>query len=427
MTSVNNAFDELKWRGMIFDYVDGIDSILSEKKVTVYNGFDATADSLHVGHMVPLLALARLQRFGHHAIALAGGGTSMIGDPSGKSAERQLLSRQIIEENVEAIKQQLSHFLDFKVKANPARVLNNADWLLELDLIEFLRDIGKHFTINYMLSKDSVRSRIDREEGISFTEFSYMLLQSYDYLHLHRNENCILQTGGSDQWGNITAGVELVRRITGHSVYGIVYPLIIKSDGSKFGKTASGSVWLSPERTSPYKFYQFWMNTDDKDVINYLKYFTFLTKDVIEELKFSVAEKPQEREAQRKLAKEITSIVHGETALSRAEQATQVLFGGSLEGLTGADIEEIFEDVQSTQIPRTDIEVEGKSIIDLLVECGIAKSKGDARRSIQEGGINLNNDRITDVEQLIKPDRLIENRYLILRKGRKNYHLVKVT
>lgn len=427
MTSVNNAFDELKWRGMIFDYVDGIDSILSEKKVTVYNGFDATADSLHVGHMVPLLALARLQRFGHHAIALAGGGTSMIGDPSGKSAERQLLSRQIIEENVEAIKQQLSHFLDFKVKANPARVLNNADWLLELDLIEFLRDIGKHFTINYMLSKDSVRSRIDREEGISFTEFSYMLLQSYDYLHLHRNENCILQTGGSDQWGNITAGVELVRRITAHSVYGIVYPLIIKSDGSKFGKTASGSVWLSPERTSPYKFYQFWMNTDDKDVINYLKYFTFLTKDVIEELKFSVAEKPQEREAQRKLAKEITSIVHGETALSRAEQATQVLFGGSLEGLTGADIEEIFEDVQSTQIPRTDIEVEGKSIIDLLVECGIAKSKGDARRSIQEGGINLNNDRITDVEQLIKPDRLIENRYLILRKGRKNYHLVKVT
>lgn len=427
MTSVNNAFDELKWRGMIFDYVDGIDSILSEKKVTVYNGFDATADSLHVGHMVPLLALARLQRFGHHAIALAGGGTSMIGDPSGKSAERQLLSRQIIEENVEAIKQQLSHFLDFKVKSNPARVLNNADWLLELDLIEFLRDIGKHFTINYMLSKDSVRSRIDREEGISFTEFSYMLLQSYDYLHLHRNENCILQTGGSDQWGNITAGVELVRRITAHSVYGIVYPLIIKSDGSKFGKTASGSVWLSPERTSPYKFYQFWMNTDDKDVINYLKYFTFLTKDVIEELKFSVAEKPQEREAQRKLAKEITSIVHGETALSRAEQATQVLFGGSLEGLTGADIEEIFEDVQSTQIPRTDIEVEGKSIIDLLVECGIAKSKGDARRSIQEGGINLNNDRITDVEQLIKPDRLIENRYLILRKGRKNYHLVKVT
>lgn len=426
MTTINNAFDDLKWRGMIFDYVDGIDTILGEKKVTVYNGFDATADSLHVGHMVPLLALARLQRYGHHAIALAGGGTSMIGDPSGKSAERQLLSRQIIEENVEAIKHQLSHFLDFKVKSNPARVLNNADWLLELDLIEFLRDIGKHFTINYMLAKDSVRSRIDREEGISFTEFSYMLLQSYDFLHLHQHENCILQTGGSDQWGNITAGGELVRRITGHSVYGMVYPLITKADGSKFGKTESGSVWLSPERTSPFKFYQFWMNTDDKDVINYLKYFTFLSNELVEELEFSVAEKPQERVAQKRLAKEITSIVHGETALSRAEQATEVLFGGSLDGLTGSDIEEIFADVQSTQLSRNDFEAGGKLIIDLLVDCGVAKSKGEARRSIQEGGINLNNNRILDVDLPIKVDALIENQYLILRKGRKNYHLVKV-
>jgi tyrosyl-tRNA synthetase len=419
MTIINNAFDELKWRGMIFDYVEGIDSILGEKKVTVYNGFDATADSLHVGHMVPLLALARLQRFGHHAIALAGGGTSMIGDPSGKASERQLLSQQIIEENVEAIKQQLSHFLDFKVKSNPARVLNNASWLMKLDLIEFLRDIGKHFTINYMLAKDSVRSRIDREEGISYTEFSYMLLQSYDFLYLHQNENCILQTGGSDQWGNITAGGELVRRITGHS-------LITKSDGSKFGKTESGSVWLNPERTSPFKFYQFWLNTDDKDVINYLKYFTFLSKDVIDELALSVADKPEAREAQKKLAKEITTIVHGETALSRAEQATQVLFGGSLEGLTGSDIEEIFSDVQSTQVSRSDFEGEGKSIIDLLVDCGIAKSKGEARRSIQEGGINLNNNRVSEVDHLTRLDALIDNRYIILRKGRKHYHLVKV-
>jgi tyrosyl-tRNA synthetase len=376
--------------------------------------------------MVPLLALARLQRFGHHAIALAGGGTSMIGDPSGKASERQLLSQQIIEENVEAIKQQLSHFLDFKVKSNPARVLNNASWLMKLDLIEFLRDIGKHFTINYMLAKDSVRSRIDREEGISYTEFSYMLLQSYDFLYLHQNENCILQTGGSDQWGNITAGGELVRRITGHSVYGMVYPLITKSDGSKFGKTESGSVWLNPERTSPFKFYQFWLNTDDKDVINYLKYFTFLSKDVIDELALSVADKPEAREAQKKLAKEITTIVHGETALSRAEQATQVLFGGSLEGLTGSDIEEIFSDVQSTQLSRSDFEGEGKSIIDLLVDCGIAKSKGEARRSIQEGGINLNNNRVSEVDYLTRLDALIDNRYIILRKGRKHYHLVKV-
>ncbi len=426
MKIINSAFDELKWRGMIFDYVDGIDSILSEKKVTVYNGFDATADSLHVGHMVPLLALARLQRFGHHAIALAGGGTSMIGDPSGKSAERQLLSREIIEGNVETIKHQLSHFLDFKVKTNPARVLNNADWLMELDLIEFLRDIGKHFTINYMLAKDSVRSRIDREEGISFTEFSYMLLQSYDYLHLYQNENCILQTGGSDQWGNITAGCELVRRITGQSVFGMVYPLITKSDGTKFGKTESGSVWLDPKRTSPYKFFQFWLNTDDKDVINYLKYFTFLSKDVIDALEFSVAEKPEERDAQKRLAKEITTIVHGETALSRAEQATQVLFGGSLDGLTGSDIQEIFADVQSTKLSRTDFEGEGKMMIDLLVDCGVAKSKGEARRSIQEGGINLNNNRVIQIDYRIQVDALIDNRYLILRKGRKNYHLLKV-
>lgn len=426
MSSINNAFDELKWRGMLFDYVDGIDSVLGEQKVTVYNGFDATADSLHVGHMVPLLALARLQRFGHHPIALAGGGTSMIGDPSGKSAERQLLSRETIEENVESIKQQLAHFLDFEVKTNPARVMNNANWLMELKLIEFLRDIGKHFTINYMLAKDSVKSRIDREEGISFTEFSYMLLQSYDFLYLNQNENCILQTGGSDQWGNITAGAELVRRMTGNSVYGMVYPLITKSDGTKFGKTESGSVWLKPERTSPYKFYQFWLNTDDKDVIKYLKFFTFLPKEVVDELESSVNERPEAREAQKRLAKEITGIVHGETALSRAEQATQVLFGGSLEGLSGKDIEEIFSDVQSTSLSRTSFEDEGKGILDLLIDSGVAKSKGEARRSIQEGGINLNNNRISDVERVIRTNDLIENKYLILRKGRKNYHLIKV-
>lgn len=426
MSSINNAFDELKWRGMLFDYVDGIDSVLGEQKVTVYNGFDATADSLHVGHMVPLLALARLQRFGHHPIALAGGGTSMIGDPSGKSAERQLLSRETIEENVESIKQQLAHFLDFEVKTNPARVMNNANWLMELKLIEFLRDIGKHFTINYMLAKDSVKSRIDREEGISFTEFSYMLLQSYDFLYLNQNENCILQTGGSDQWGNITAGAELVRRMTGNSVYGMVYPLITKSDGTKFGKTESGSVWLKPERTSPYKFYQFWLNTDDKDVIKYLKFFTFLPKEVVDELESSVNERPEAREAQKRLAKEITGIVHGETALSRAEQATQVLFGGSLEGLSGTDIEEIFADVQSTSLSRTSFEDEGKGILDLLIDSGVAKSKGEARRSIQEGGINLNNNRISDVERVILTNDLIENKYLILRKGRKNYHLIKV-
>lgn len=424
--TVKNAFDELKWRGMLFDYVEGVDRVLNQQNVTVYNGFDATGDSLHVGHMVPLLALARLQRFGHHPIALAGGGTSMIGDPSGKSAERQLLSQQTIEENVESIKGQLSHFLDFEVKTNPARVLNNASWLMKLNLIDFLRDTGKHFTINYMLAKDSVKSRIDREEGISYTEFSYMLLQSYDFLYLNQHENCILQTGGSDQWGNITAGTELVRRVTGNSVYGMVYPLITKSDGTKFGKTESGAVWLKAERTSPYKFYQFWLNTDDNDVINYLKFFTFLPKDVIDELEFSVKNQPESREAQRRLAKEITTIVHGETALSNAEQATQVLFGGSLVGLSGKEIEEIFEEVPSSNLPRIVFEGEGKPIIDLLVDSGVAKSKGEARRSIQEGGINLNNVRVTEFDQKVSIKELIDNRYLILRKGRKNYYLVKV-
>lgn len=426
MKTIDNAFSELKWRGMVYDYVEGIDTLLSERKVSVYNGFDATADSLHVGHMVPLIALARLQRFGHHPIALAGGGTTMIGDPSGKATERQILSKEVIEENVDSIKQQLAHFLDFNVKSNPARVLNNADWLLQLNLIEFLRDIGKHFTVNYMMAKDSVKTRLDREEGLSFTEFSYMLMQSYDFLHLHQHENVILQTGGSDQWGNITAGGELVRKITGDSVYGMVYPLITKSDGTKFGKTESGSVWLKPERTSPFKFYQFWMNTEDKDVVNYLKFFTFLPKETIDELEFTVKDRPESREAQKRLAKEITTIVHGETALSRAEQATQVLFGGSLDGLSGDDIAEIFAEVQSTELSKNSIISSEKTIIDLLVDCGVAKSKGEARRSIQEGGINLNNNRISEIDKLIEQNDLIDNKYLVIRKGRKNYHLVKV-
>jgi tyrosyl-tRNA synthetase len=426
MTTITNAFDELKWRGMVYDYMEGVDVMLAKEKVTVYNGFDATGDSLHVGHMVPLLALARLQRFGHHPIALAGGGTSMIGDPSGKSAERILLTQEVVNANLESIKGQLSHFLDFNVKTNPARVMNNADWLLKLNLVDFLRDIGKHFTINYMLSKDSVKSRIDREEGISFTEFSYMLMQSYDFLHLHEHENCFLQTGGSDQWGNITAGAELVRKVRGKPAYGMVYPLITKSDGTKFGKTESGSIWLKPDRTSPYKFYQFWLNTDDRDVINYLKYFTFLSQEQIAELAVAVAERPEQRDAQRKLAQEITLIVHGETALSSAEQATQVLFGGSMDGLSAADIEEIFVDVPSIQMSKAHLTSSEFGILDLLVESGIAKSKGEARRSVQEGGINLNNQRVNDLDKKFGSEDLLEGRFMVLRKGRKNYQLIQV-
>ena len=422
-----NAFDELKWRGLVYDCFEGVDDLLSREKITVYNGFDATADSLHVGHMVPLIALARLQRFGHHPIALAGGGTSMIGDPSGKSAERNLLAREEIEANVDSIKQQLAHFLDFEVKSNPARVLNNANWLMPLTLLDFLRDIGKHFTINYMIAKDSVRNRIEREEGISFTEFSYMLLQSYDFLHLHDVEGCKLQTGGSDQWGNITAGVELIRRVRGGgSAYGMVYPLITKADGTKFGKTETGTVWLSPQRTSPYRFYQFWLNADDRDVINYLKYFTFLPRERIDELAATAAERPEAREAQRVLAREMTSTAHGPSALARAEQAAQALFGGELGDLSGDDIQDIFAEVPSSQLPKTGFAGGGQNVVDLLVDSGFLKSKGEARRAIQEGGIYINNHRVTDAAQTTATADLIEGQFLVLRRGKKNYHLIKV-
>lgn len=422
-----NAFEELKWRGLVYDCFEGVDTLLEREKVTVYNGFDATADSLHVGHLVPLIALARLQRFGHHAIALAGGGTSMIGDPSGKAVERQLLSREQIESNVEAIKGQLAYFLDFEVKSNPARVINNADWLMKLHLVDFLRDTGKYFTVNYMIAKDSVRNRIDREEGISFTEFSYMLLQSYDFLYLHDNHGCKLQTGGSDQWGNITAGVELIRKVRGGgSAYGMVYPLITKSDGTKFGKTESGAVWLSAQRTSPYRFYQFWLNTDDRDVVPYLKLFTFLPQDQVEALAAAVVERPETREAQRVLAREMTGLVHGPTALDRAEQATQALFGGDITGLSGEDVQDIFAEVPSSELTRSSLEGEGLGVVDLLANSGFVKSKGEARRAIQEGGISLNNRRLSDPAQQVTTADLLDGHFLVLRRGKKNYHLVKI-
>lgn len=420
-----DAFEELKWRGMIFDYVEGVQDLLVREKVTIYNGFDATADSLHIGHMVPLIALARLQRFGHHPIALAGGGTTMIGDPSGKAQERKLLSREEIEANVECIKGQLAHFLDFEVKSNPARVMNNADWLLKLNLVDFLRDIGKHFTINAMINKESVKTRLEREDGMSFTEFSYQLMQSYDFLHLYEVEGCKLQTGGSDQWGNITAGVELIRRVTGDSAFAMVYPLITKADGTKFGKTESGAVWLDPRRTSPYRFFQFWLNTDDRDVIPYLRYFTFLTQDEVQELEQALKDHPEQREAQKRLAREMTGMLHGPTALAKAEQAAQVLFGGALEGLSAAEIEDIFADVPSSTLARARL-VEGLNVVDLLAESGVTQSKGEARRAVAEGGVNLNNQRISDGAQAVTTLDLLEGHFLVLRRGRKNYHLVKV-
>ena len=421
-----SAFDELKWRGLVYGNTESVPELLAKESVRFYNGFDATADSLHVGHMVPLLAMARLQRFGHVPIALAGGGTSMIGDPSGRTDERLLLLREEIEANIAAIKRQLAHFLDFEVTANPAQLLNNADWLLSLNLVDFLRDIGKHFTINYMIAKDSVRTRLEREDGISFTEFSYMLLQSYDFLYLCDNFGVTLQTGGSDQWGNITAGAELIRRARGKSAGALVYPLITKSDGTKFGKTASGAVWLSAERTSPYRFYQFWFNTDDRDVINYLKFFTWLDAGTIAELEATVSEKPEQREAQRRLAREMTRIVHDETALGKAEQASQVLFGGEVTGLTGSEVADIFADVPSGEVSGEQLKGDGLSLTELLTTTGTVASKGEARRAIEGGGVYLNNRRVSDLTEKVTTVDVIDGRFLVLRHGRKNYRLVRI-
>ena len=421
-----SAFEELKWRGLIYDSTENVPQMLAEGPVAAYNGFDATADSLHAGHLVPLIALARLQRFGHTPIALAGGGTSMIGDPSGKTAERQLLSRETIEANVANIKEQLSHFLDFDNKTNPALLMNNADWLMSLNLVDFLRDVGKYFTVNYMINKDSVKSRLSREDGISFTEFSYMLLQSYDYLYLHDHTGCTLQTGGSDQWGNITAGVELIRRMRGKPAGALVYPLITKADGTKFGKTESGAVWLSQERTSPYRFYQFWFNTDDRDVVGYLKFFTWLDRKEILELENALNTEPEKREAQKRLAQEMTRTVHDMTALEKAEQASKVLFGEEVSGLSAAEVEDIFADVPSATLSTGKLQNDGISLVDVLTECRVLKSKSEARRAIEAGGIYMNNRRIPDASFKVTFEDTIDRKLVILRRGRKNYWLVRI-
>jgi len=422
---MSNIIEELQWRGLLYDATEGLKELAANEKLTVYTGFDPTGDSLHVGSLVPIMGLARLQKFGHTPIAMAGGGTGMIGDPSGKTHERQLLTKEQVDANVDAIKVQLSRFLDFENQDNPAKLLNNGDWLMSMGMMEFLRDVGKHFTINYMIAKESVKSRIEREDGISYTEFSYMLLQGYDFLHLFDHHGCTVQAGGSDQWGNITTGMELVRRMRGKKSHGIVFPLITKSDGTKFGKTEAGTIWLDPKKTSPYRFYQFWLNTDDKDVIQYLKYFTWMSREEIEALELAVNERPEQREAQKALAKAMTCIVHSESALEKAEAASRVLFGGEIAGLSASDIEDIFADVPSSEITKTQIE-EGVSYIDLLADTGLVKSKGEARRSIQGNGIAINNVKCTDLDKTILLADAIDGHFIVLRKGKKNYHLVKI-
>ncbi|MGE5358806.1 MAG: tyrosine--tRNA ligase [Bacteroidales bacterium] len=416
-------FSELEWRGLVVECTEGVRDLLAREKVTAYIGFDPTAPSLHVGSLLVIMALARLQRFGHHAIAIAGGGTGMIGDPSGKTQERQLLGLAQIEENLRGIRTQLAHFLDFDVADNPARIVNNADWLASLNLIEFLRDTGKYFTVNYMLAKESVKRRIEQEDGISYTEFTYLMLQAYDFLTLYDRYGCKLQMGGSDQWGNITAGCELIRRVRGGQAHGLVMPLVTTATGVKFGKTEAGTIWLDPERTPPYEFYQFWINTDDRDAVAYLKYFTFLERDAIEALEDEMRAAPEKRGAQRALAAEVTRLVHGEAALADAQEKTARLFGPATAG-TAADIVRDLE-------PSAEIEVEDDAIplsrILAHPGVGLAASGGEATRLIKAGGVYLNGERVADERRRVTAgDTLFDGRILV-QKGQRQKLVVRLT
>ena len=440
---MSDILAELDWRGLYADCTDrdALARRLAAGPVTLYCGFDPTADSLHVGNLVPLLALRRFQQHGHHPIALAGGATGMVGDPSGKSDERNLLSPDQLARHIACIQPQLARFLDFSAAKNPARLVNNADWTAPLTLLDFLRDIGKHITVNSMIAKDSVRSRMEeRGSGISFTEFSYMLLQGYDFYHLHQAFKCELQVGATDQWGNITVGTELTRKKSGASVWGLVFPLLTKADGSKYGKTAAGTVWLDPKRTSPYRFYQFFVNADDSDVAKLLKTLTFLSRDEIAALEAELKTNPGARAAQKTLAREMTMLVHGKEAFDAALKASDILFGGSLDGISEA----IFNDVVG-EVPTKDYELAKLQkhyshdpatntatihtvppfITDVLVHSGLTPSKGTARKDVEAGGVYLNNIRVSSPVRIITKEDLLFGKYLLLRKGKKSYAVLR--
>lgn len=416
-----NLFDELEIRGLVHDRTDRAKMSRAFEKggMSVYCGFDPTSDSLHVGSLIPIAGLMRFQRAGHRPIALVGGGTGMIGDPSGKSEERNLLSAEALERNLEGIRVQLERFLDFQGGANAARVANNAEWLNEIRLIDFFRDVGKHFPIGYMMAKESVKSRI-ADAGISYTEFSYMALQAYDFLHLFQEENCLLQIGGSDQWGNITAGIELIRRVHGKSAYGMTFPLITTSDGRKFGKTEKGNIWLDPKRTSPYRFSQYWIQTDDRDVGRFLRYFSFLPVEEIDAIEKAHLASPEKREGQRRLARELTTLVHGEDSARSAERAAEILFGAELDGIEKSDLLAAAEEMPRTRMS----ERLPYPLVDALVATGLSKSKSMARLDIRGGGISANNHIVTIEQTTLTDDHLLFDEYLLLRKGKKNHHLL---
>ena len=419
--------EELEWRDLISDCTDreGLQERLAKGPITLYCGFDPTADSLHVGSLVPLLALRRFQLCGHHPIAVAGGATGSIGDPSGKTAERQLLTHELLKANIEGVKVQLGSFMEFEGVENAAQLVDNADWTAPLSFLDVLRDIGKHFKVNAMVSKESVRARMeDRDVGISYTEFSYMILQALDFHHLCETQDCELQIGGSDQWGNITAGIDLIHRKQNRQAYGLTLPLITNADGTKFGKTESGAVWLDVNRTSIYQFYQFWVRVDDRDVVRYLMYFTFLSRDEVEELASQHEAEPHARIAHKALAWEVTTLVHGEEAVTEAIRASEILFGGELEGITEATFREVAGEVPTCELSTDRFGGEGLWLPELLHEAGLAQSRGQARKDLKGGGVYVNGKRIDDEQHKLTSSDLMFGKYVLLRRGKRNYAVV---
>ncbi len=432
-TIFNNVVEDMEWRGLLFDHTPEATHNLITERITCYNGFDPTASSLHIGNLVAIMGLARLQRYGHTPIILVGGGTGMIGDPSGKSEERILLSKEKIDENVDAIYKQVSPFLDFSSKIkNPAKIVNNSDWLRKINLLSFLRDIGKHFTVNTMLSRESVKNRLDRDTGISFTEFSYQLLQAYDFLKLYDDYGCNFQSGGSDQWGNIIGGIDLIRRVHSRKkskndlAHGIIFPLVTTSSGEKFGKSIGGAPTLDPEATSPYKLFQFFLNVSDEDIINYLKIFTFITPENLLKIQESVSIEPQKRFGQKTLAEEVTKYVHGTNGLLKAKKITEAFFSNNLNTLSLEELEDLLDKSEIFEINYEDLL--NKNFIDICIndKFKIFSSKSELRRLCEQGGIYLNDKKFTKYENRISAGDLMENKYLLIRKGKKNYFLLKI-
>lgn len=427
---MNNLIQELQWRGMIQDMMPGTEEQLQKEMTAGYIGFDPTADSLHIGSLVPILVLVHMQRTGHKPVALVGGATGMVGDPTGKSEERVLLSEEILQHNLNAVKKQLGKFLDFdSSKPNAAEIVNNYDWFKDFSFLNFIRDVGKHITVNYMMAKDSVKKRLESETGMSFTEFTYQLVQGYDFYYLYKNKNCKLQMGGSDQWGNIVTGTELIRRKAGGEAFAFTCPLITKADGGKFGKTEKGNIWLDPNRTSPYQFYQFWLNTADSDAERYIKIFTFLSKEETEQLIAEHRQAPHLRNLQKRLAKEITCFIHGEKEYEFAVKASELLFRNAsaevLQSLNEKQLLQVMEGVPQVEVSLSQLKV-GIDIVSFLADTKIFPSKGEARKMVQSGGVSLNKEKVSGIDFMVNTDKLINEKYILVQKGKKNYWLAKV-